>query len=119
MGMYAVFYRSGPIDVMVKSASQYKGKDLSCSWWAQLPQGFSCGRGAAKDPACSNWERYLPTDCSNIIVKVSDKKCQKYYCNNCEDCYEKNGYCPELRGSHYEARMLHPDLGNEEDCFTS
>jgi len=112
--MYAVFYRSEPIDVMLNFLSQSKGEDLSCRWWAQLPQGFSCGRGAAKDPACGRWERYVPTDCSNIIVKVSDKKCQKYYCPSCENCYENNGYCED-----YEKRMQHPDLGNKEDCFTS
>jgi len=107
--MYAVFYRSGPIDVFINAASQSKGEDLSCTWFAQLPQGFSCGRGAPKDPACGNFfERYIPTDCSKIIVKVSDKECQKYHKNdNGGRVYDKNG-----------DPVLYPDLGNKEDCFT-
>jgi len=111
--MYAVFYRSGSMDMVINALKESKGVDLSCSWWAQLPQGFSCGRGAPEDPNCrSRFDRYVPTDCSNIIVKVADKKCQKYYCKNCEDCYELFGNC------NYDERLVHPDLGNKEDCFT-
>ena len=44
-----------------------------------------------------------------IIVKVSDKKCQKYYENdNGRRVYDDNG-----NGVQY------PDLGNKDDCFTS
>lgn len=112
--MYAVFYRSGPIDAMTEKLKQSTKGDLSCSWWAQIPQGFSCGRGAPPDPNCERrFERYVPTDCSNIIVKVAAKKCQKYYCTKCEDCYEEFGNC-----NYAGDRILHPDLGNKEDCFT-
>jgi len=114
--VYAVFYRSGSMDVLINAMKESKGVDLSCEWWAQLPQGFSCGRGAPKDPNCGagRFERFVPTDCSSIIVKVADKKCPKYYCKNCEDCYEEFGSCLPSKD-----RLAYPDLGNKEDCFTS
>ena len=53
--------------------------------------------------------RYIPTDCSKIIVKVSDKECQKYYKNdNGGRDYDDNGN-----------PVQYPDLGNKEDCFTN
>ena len=53
--------------------------------------------------------RYIPTACSKIIVKVSDKECQKYYKNdNGGRDYDDNGN-----------PVQYPDLGNKEDCFTN
>jgi hypothetical protein len=49
--------------------------------------------------------RFVPTDCSNIIVKVSDKECQKYYKDD--------------NGNRVYPTKIYPDLGNKEDCFTS
>ena len=53
--------------------------------------------------------RFVPVDCSTIIVKVSDKECQKYY---------KNDRGGRVQGDNGRD-LQYPDLGNKEDCFTS
>ena len=55
------------------------------------------------------FHRYIPTDCSTIIVKVSDKECKKYY---------KNDRGGRVQGDNGRD-LQYPDLGNKEDCFTS
>ena len=59
------------------------------------------------------FSRFVPVDCSTIIVKVANTRCNKYYCESCHDCYEELGHCRP-----YNDHILLPDLGNKEDCFT-
>jgi len=73
--VYAVFYKRGSVDEFsFGSKTIYK----ECDWYSQLPQGFSCGRGTSADRSCSRFERFEPVSCSEIVVKVASRKCERY-----------------------------------------
>ena len=47
-----------------------RGRDISCSWWFKLPQGFSCGKASAPEKTCDYLDTFTPVPCSQIEVKV-------------------------------------------------
>ena len=62
---FAVFYKN------LTLPQTQKGKDMTCKWWYKLPQGFSCGKGAAPDQTCGGFfDTFTPVPCSQIEVKV-------------------------------------------------
>jgi len=84
--VYAVFYKRGSVDEFsFGTKTIYK----ECEWYSQLPQGFSCGRGASADLSCSHWERYEPVSCSEIVVKVFSRRCER----NEKNLEEQNKTC--------------------------
>merc|ERR1719186_911537 len=88
--VYAVFYKRGSVDEF-SFDTKYDTKTAfkECEWYSQLPQGFSCGRGASADLPCSRWERYVPVSCSAIVVKVASRKCER----NEKNLEEQNKTC--------------------------
>lgn len=90
--MHAIFYKKGNFDF---------GKP-KCSWINQIPQGFSCGKASVPLKECDGFlDRYIPVDCNEILVKVADKRCQKFTQN-------ENGQ-----------RIKKENLGNEPDCHVN
>ena len=75
--VYKVFYRNGP-----ENDFKWKkgGKDRNglTGWDLLFPQGFSCGRGAPRDIRSGGFfESFVPVDCSEIILKVASKRCER------------------------------------------
>ena len=63
---YAVFYKNGTSELLDPQA---------CSWFNQLPQGFSCGRGSVPIRGCNfGFERFIPVPCDEIVLKVANKE---------------------------------------------
>ena len=90
--MYAIFYKRGRFDF---------GKP-KCSWINQVPQGFSCARASVPIKECDGFlDRYVTVDCNEIIVKVADKRCQKF------------------AKDEYGERIKREDLGNQPDCHVN
>ena len=62
---YAVFYKNGTSELLDPQA---------CSWFNQLPQGFSCGRGSVPIRDCNfGFERFIPVPCDEIVLKVANQ----------------------------------------------
>ena len=77
---YAVFYRKGT----------YHFKDNAwgnepCDWVYDIPQGFSCVVGAKPNECSGQFDRYVPVDCNEIVLKVARKV---FDCNGDPDCFE-------------------------------
>jgi len=79
--MYAVFFKHGSVDeftIPAREGGRAKTLFQDCHWYQQLPQGFSCGRGAPKDPSCGRgyFERFEQVSCSEVEVKVASSHCE-------------------------------------------
>merc|ERR1712062_821958 len=62
---YAVFYKNGTSELLDPQA---------CSWFNQLPQGFSCGKGSVSIQDCDfGFERFSPVPCNEIVLKVANQ----------------------------------------------
>ena len=74
---YALFYRNGVFPNCGPEG------DACRHWWSNVPQGFSCGKGAAGP---DNFDIFVPVDCFEIIVKVvKDEDCDEVPGNDCFD----------------------------------
>ena len=64
--VFAVFYKNGTFN--------FNRPD--CAWYNQLPQGFSCGKGAEPIRECNRgFERYEPVPCHEIVLKIAIDRC--------------------------------------------
>ena len=64
--VFAVFYKNGTFN--------FNRPD--CAWYNQLPQGFSCGKGAEPIRECNRgFERYEPIPCHEIVLKIAIDRC--------------------------------------------
>ena len=79
---HAVFYRNGTFTFTYPTGTRDRE---GCDWWSQVPQGFSCGR-AVKRNQCF-FEQFVPTPCSEVILKVATfRSCKKGdFANDCFD----------------------------------
>ena len=56
-----------------------------CSWVNDIPQGFSCAVGAEPNECSGQYERFVPVECDEIVLKVAKKI---FDCNGDPDCFE-------------------------------
>ena len=73
---YAVFYRKGTFDFW---------GNQPCNWVYDIPQGFSCAVGAEPNECSGQYERFVPVECDEIVLKVAKKI---FDCNGDPDCFE-------------------------------
>jgi hypothetical protein len=60
------------------------GKTCSSeSWWYKIPQGFSCGLGVE----VPGFDKFVPVDCSEIVVKVAKAKPCRNNPDLGDDCF--------------------------------
>ena len=90
---FAVFYKNGTYDFGL----------AECTWFNQLPQGFSCGIGSTPIRECNRgrFERFVPVPCDEIVLKMA-----------------KNKWCPSYQINRKPERY-NLDLFDGEDCFVS
>jgi len=102
---YAVFYKNGTNEKFQKLI------DLeACSWFNQLPQGFSCGRGSVPVQDCDNgFERFVPVPCNEIVLKVANQ----------DECpFDQVHYGPYGQyGGAVKQREYNLDEFDGKDCF--
>ena len=73
---YAVFYRKGTFDFW---------GNQPCNWVYDIPQGFSCAVGAEPNECSGRYDRFVPVECDEIVLKVAKKI---FDCNGDPDCFE-------------------------------
>ena len=70
---YAIFYRNGTWPDSVKL-----GRNKTCDWSSNIPEGFSCGRGIFHPPEegeCGHgFRRFVPVHCSEVVLKVANPR---------------------------------------------
>ena len=97
---FAVFYKNGTYDIGLPA----------CSWFNQLPQGFSCGRGSVPVQDCDNgFERFVPVPCNEIVLKVANQ----------DECpFDQVHYGPYgPYGGDVKQREYNLNEFDGEDCF--
>ena len=73
---YAVFYRKGTFDFW---------GNQPCNWVYDIPQGFSCAVGAEPNECSGDYDRFVPVECDQIVLKVAKNI---FDCNGDPDCFE-------------------------------
>ena len=98
---YAVFYKNGTSELLDPQA---------CSWFNQLPQGFSCGRGSVPIRDCNfGFERFIPVPCDEIVLKVANQ-------DGCP--FDQVYYGPHYGGAEKQREgEYNLDEFDGEDCF--
>ena len=96
---FVVFYNN------LTPPETYDGNDLNCTWFYNLPQGFSCGKGAPPDPTCGEglsnftFDTITPIPCSELEVKVLGSEA---------------GECPHRKLEDKYNTILYP---SQPDCW--
>ena len=62
-----------------------------CDWSPDIPEGFSCGVAALPKEGCTG-DRFLPVDCSEVVLKVANPR----HCKNCKYDYDRQGELKQL-----------------------
>merc|ERR1711983_275181 len=98
---YAVFYKNGTSELLDLQA---------CSWFNQLPQGFSCGKGSVPIQDCNfGFERFSPVPCDEIVLKVANQ-------DGCP--FDQVNYGPYYGGAEKQREgEYNLDEFDGEDCF--
>jgi len=99
---FVVFYKNLTLPDTLWDSRERKTRDLTCSWYHKIPQGFSCGKGAPPDPTCGKgFDTFRPVPCSQIEVKVLNSEA---------------GYCPRREENERYDSISRP---SQPHCWAS
>ena len=82
-----MFYKNGnlPSPLAESVVGKHLMEGCMTHFSSKIPQGFSCGIGRSKMESHCDWDDYIPIDCSEVILKVTNS--QRCPCNSgTEEC---------------------------------